>query len=73
MVNSSSSSAQTIRKPSSTTQDELLELINDLNNDPTVDGLLIQLPLPNHINESAICNAVDPDKDVDGFNLINIG
>ena len=65
--------AQTIRKPSSITQDELLELIGDLNKDPMVDGLLVQLPLPNQINESAICNAVAPEKDVDGFNLVNIG
>ena len=65
--------AQTIRKPSSISQDELMQLINDLNSDPTVDGLLVQLPLPNHINESTICNAVSPEKDVDGFNQINIG
>lgn len=50
-----------------------MQLINDLNSDPTVDGLLVQLPLPNHINESTICNAVSPEKDVDGFNQINIG
>lgn len=66
-------SAQTIRKPSSITQEELLNLIERLNNDPMVDGLLVQLPLPNHINESVICNAISPEKDVDGFNLINIG
>ena len=65
--------AQTIRKPSSITQDELLELIGNLNKDPMVDGLLVQLPLPNQINEAAICNAVAPEKDVDGFNLVNIG
>ena len=65
--------AQTIRKPSSISQEELLQLIDSLNCDPTVDGLLVQLPLPNHINESAICNAISPEKDVDGFNQINIG
>ncbi|KAL5479363.1 hypothetical protein EMCRGX_G022877 [Ephydatia muelleri] len=66
-------SEQTIRKPSFISQEELLQLIDSLNCDPTVDGLLVQLPLPNHINESAICNAISPEKDVDGFNQINIG
>ena len=57
----------------STTQNELLELINKLNNDKNINGILIQLPLPSHIDESLILNSVAPDKDVDGFHPINAG
>ena len=52
---------------------ELLELIDQLNKDIDVDGLLVQLPLPDHIDEKTICQAVDQWKDVDGFHLNNIG
>lgn len=52
---------------------KLLEKIQDLNNDPDVDGILVQLPLPKHIKESDVINAIDPDKDVDGFHPVNIG
>ncbi|MDG2445247.1 MAG: bifunctional methylenetetrahydrofolate dehydrogenase/methenyltetrahydrofolate cyclohydrolase FolD [Thermodesulfobacteriota bacteirum] len=55
------------------TQNELLELINKLNNDKNINGILIQLPLPSHIDESLILNSVAPDKDVDGFHPINAG
>ncbi len=61
------------RLPAQTTQDSLLSLILQLNNDPAVHGILVQLPLPKHIHEQTILNAVDPDKDVDGFHPINAG
>lgn len=60
-------------KDSNFTQEELLNLINDLNNDEKVDGILIQLPLPNHINTQKIIESLRPDKDVDGFHPYNIG
>jgi methylenetetrahydrofolate dehydrogenase (NADP+) / methenyltetrahydrofolate cyclohydrolase len=59
--------------PESTAQAELLALIATLNADGTVDGILIQLPLPRHISENAVINAIDPAKDVDGFHVINAG
>ncbi|MBZ3890273.1 Bifunctional methylenetetrahydrofolate dehydrogenase/cyclohydrolase, mitochondrial [Sciurus carolinensis] len=65
--------SETIVKPASISEEELLNLINKLNNDENVDGLLVQLPLPEHIDERKICNAVSPDKDVDGFHVINVG
>lgn len=64
---------QTIVKNVDITQEELLDLIDDLNKDDTVDGMLVQLPLPPHIDEKTIVNAVHPTKDVDGFNVLNIG
>ncbi|XP_016981891.1 bifunctional methylenetetrahydrofolate dehydrogenase/cyclohydrolase, mitochondrial isoform X3 [Drosophila rhopaloa] len=66
-------SSETKRLPASTTQEELLQLIAELNKDQRVTGVLVQLPVPEHINERTICNAVDVDKDVDGFNELNIG
>lgn len=66
-------SSETILKPASITEEELLDLINELNNDSKVDGLLVQLPLPDHIDERKICNAVTPSKDVDGFHVVNVG
>lgn len=60
-------------KPASISEEELLNLINKLNNDGNVDGLLLHLSLPGHIDERKICNAVFPDKDVDGFHVINVG
>ncbi|XP_073425160.1 bifunctional methylenetetrahydrofolate dehydrogenase/cyclohydrolase, mitochondrial isoform X1 [Dendrobates tinctorius] len=66
-------SSETILKSSSISQDELLDLINKLNSDRNVDGLLVQLPLPEHIDEREVCNAVIPDKDVDGFHVVNVG
>ena len=59
--------------PQETTQEQLLELIEQLNNDDTVDGILVQLPLPAQINESDIIDHIHPDKDVDGFHPYNIG
>lgn len=61
------------RMPESTTEAQLLETIAFLNNDPDIDGFIVQLPLPKHINEQNIINAISPDKDVDGFTPINIG
>ncbi len=59
--------------PETITQDELLEEINRLNNDNSVHGILVQLPLPNHIDEYEIINSIAPEKDVDGFTAINVG
>jgi methylenetetrahydrofolate dehydrogenase (NADP+)/methenyltetrahydrofolate cyclohydrolase len=58
--------------PASTSQAALLALVARLNADPTVDGILVQLPLPKHIDESAVVRAIDPDKDVDGFHPENV-
>ncbi|XP_044515183.1 bifunctional methylenetetrahydrofolate dehydrogenase/cyclohydrolase, mitochondrial [Gracilinanus agilis] len=66
-------SSETILKPASISEEELLDLIGKLNEDDGVDGLLVQLPLPEHIDERRVCNAVAPDKDVDGFHVINVG
>ena len=55
------------------TQPRLLALVRQLNDDDDVDGILVQLPLPSHIEESAVINAIDPDKDVDGFHVVNTG
>lgn len=57
----------------STSQDDLLALIDRLNNDPEVHGILVQLPLPGHIDEEAVINSISVDKDVDGFHLSNVG
>lgn len=59
--------------PSSTTQDELMALIDKLNADENVDGILVQLPLPQHLNTEAVIEHINPDKDVDGFHPYNIG
>jgi methylenetetrahydrofolate dehydrogenase (NADP+) / methenyltetrahydrofolate cyclohydrolase len=59
--------------PSSTTQAELFELIDRLNADPDVHGILVQSPLPHHIDEDALVDRIDPDKDVDGFQAVNVG
>jgi methylenetetrahydrofolate dehydrogenase (NADP+)/methenyltetrahydrofolate cyclohydrolase len=62
-----------IRMPESTTQERLLEEIIRLNEDQDVDGLIVQLPLPKHIDEQKIIEAIDPEKDVDGFHPMNVG
>ena len=51
----------------------LLSKINDLNNDSDIDGFIVQLPLPDHINEEKVIEAIDPKKDVDGFHPVNVG
>ncbi|MEY1554732.1 bifunctional methylenetetrahydrofolate dehydrogenase/methenyltetrahydrofolate cyclohydrolase FolD [Yoonia sp. R2331] len=56
-----------------TSQEDLLELIEQLNNDPAVHGILCQLPVPDHIDGDTILNAIDPAKDVDGFHISNVG
>lgn len=62
-----------IRREADVTQAELLEIVDRLNNDPEIDGYIIQLPLPRHIDEQAVIQAVDPAKDVDGFHPVNVG
>jgi len=59
--------------PSETTQHELVTLINGLNSDPEIDGILVQLPLPDHLDSSLVIEQIHPDKDVDGFHPINVG
>ncbi len=62
-----------IRLPSDVTESELLKQISGLNNNPSVDGFIVQLPLPKHIDEQKIIEAIDPNKDVDGFHPVNVG
>ena len=62
-----------IRFEEITSELRLLEQIRDLNNDPDVDGILVQLPLPKHISEESVIDVIDPDKDVDGFHAVNVG
>ncbi len=62
-----------IEMPEETTEEELLKLVNDLNTDPAINGILVQLPLPKHIDENKILLAIDPMKDVDGFHPVNVG
>ena len=61
------------RLPADTAQADLLALIARLNADPAVNGILVQLPLPRHMDEAAVINAIDPAKDVDGFHILNAG
>ncbi|MEM9441356.1 MAG: bifunctional methylenetetrahydrofolate dehydrogenase/methenyltetrahydrofolate cyclohydrolase FolD [Pseudomonadota bacterium] len=61
------------RMPAETSQDELLKAIASLNADPATHGILVQLPLPDHIDEAAVLDAIDPAKDVDGFHPMNVG
>ena len=61
------------RLPADTSERDLLALIGRLNDDPAVNGILVQLPLPQHMDEAAVINAVDPAKDVDGFHILNVG
>lgn len=62
-----------LRFEDSITQQELLQQIHELNDDADVDGFIVQLPLPKHIDEQTITEAIDPDKDVDGFHPVNVG
>ena len=61
------------RLPAETTEEDLLALIDKLNTDPKINGILVQLPLPKHIDEDKILLAIDPAKDVDGFHPVNVG
>jgi methylenetetrahydrofolate dehydrogenase (NADP+)/methenyltetrahydrofolate cyclohydrolase len=65
--------SDTHRLAETTSQDELLALIAQLNQDPGIHGILVQLPLPKHIDSSVVLDAIDPDKDVDGFHVVNAG
>ncbi|GAE31879.1 methylenetetrahydrofolate dehydrogenase [Halalkalibacter hemicellulosilyticusJCM 9152] len=62
-----------IERPESISEEELLQEIDQLNDDPAIDGILVQLPLPNHITEQAVIERIAPEKDVDGFHPISIG
>uniref|UniRef100_A0A8C0VKX0 methenyltetrahydrofolate cyclohydrolase n=1 Tax=Cyanistes caeruleus TaxID=156563 RepID=A0A8C0VKX0_CYACU len=66
-------SSEIILRPKDISQEELLEMTAKLNKDSRVSGLLVQLPLPDHIDERTVCNAIAPGKDVDGFHIINVG
>jgi methylenetetrahydrofolate dehydrogenase (NADP+)/methenyltetrahydrofolate cyclohydrolase len=65
--------SETIKLPAETTQDELVAIINRLNSDPSVSGILTQLPLPRHISEKVILETISPGKDVDCFHPVNVG
>ncbi|MGY8993791.1 MAG: bifunctional methylenetetrahydrofolate dehydrogenase/methenyltetrahydrofolate cyclohydrolase FolD [Rhodospirillales bacterium] len=65
--------SQEFRLPETATQEEVLERVNALNADPAVHGILVQLPLPDQVDTDAVISAIDPDKDVDGFHVINVG
>ena len=65
--------SDTHRLAETTSQDELLAMIAQLNDDPGIHGILVQLPLPKHIDSSVVLDAIDPDKDVDGFHVVNAG
>jgi methylenetetrahydrofolate dehydrogenase (NADP+) / methenyltetrahydrofolate cyclohydrolase len=63
----------THRLPEATTQEELLKLVGELNADPKIHGILVQLPLPTHLDEKAVLAILDPEKDVDGLTMVNVG
>lgn len=65
--------SEVILKDASTTEEELLAIIQQLNENPNVNGILVQLPLPSHISETAVIEAIHPEKDVDGFHPISVG
>ena len=62
-----------IERDADATEEEVLQIVHDLNNDPDVDGFIVQLPLPKHIDPLKITLAIDPKKDVDGFHPVNVG
>lgn len=66
-------SSETLRFPDTYSQQELLDLLDELNTNPKVNGILVQLPLPAHIDEKMIIEKIDPSKDVDGFHPVNVG
>ena len=65
--------SNTYTLPASASHDEVMAKVEELNNDPTVHGILVQLPLPDQVDSDAILNAINPDKDVDGFHTLNVG
>lgn len=62
-----------VRRPADISQEELIGIVTTLNEDPEIDGFIVQLPLPKHLNEEAVTLAIDPRKDVDGFHPVNFG
>jgi methylenetetrahydrofolate dehydrogenase (NADP+)/methenyltetrahydrofolate cyclohydrolase len=62
-----------IRLPASVTSEELFERVKEMNSNPEIDGLIVQLPLPEHISENRVIEAIAPEKDVDGFHPVNVG
>src|SRR5205085_3181986 len=64
---------ETIRRPATITQDELLAIVDQLNDDPNVHGILVQMPLPKQIDPDTVVRRIDPAKDVDGFHPVNVG
>jgi methylenetetrahydrofolate dehydrogenase (NADP+) / methenyltetrahydrofolate cyclohydrolase len=72
-ANAAGIAACTIRLPTETSEEVLITQIDRLNADPTVDGILVQFPLPPHVSSQVVIEAVDPDKDVDGFHPLNVG
>ena len=62
-----------IQRPADITQEELLEIVHGLNDDPAIDGFIVQLPLPDHLDAQAVIESLDPAKDVDGFHPVNMG
>ena len=65
--------SNTYKMPVNTSHDDVMAKVEELNNDPTVHGILVQLPLPDQVDSDAILNAINPDKDVDGFHTLNVG
>lgn len=65
--------SELIELPATITEEELLEQVTKLNNDDSIHGILVQLPLPKHIDENLVISAIDPTKDVDGFHPVNVG
>jgi len=65
--------SEQITLPADTTENDLLAMVDKYNKDPKIHGILVQLPLPKHINEAKVLFAIDPDKDVDGFHPVNVG
>ena len=64
---------ETIRRPATISQEELVAIVDQLNDDPAVHGILVQMPLPKHIDADAVVRRIRPDKDVDGFHPVNVG
>lgn len=65
--------SEQIRMPAETTQEELMAVVDRLNKDDAIDGILVQLPLPKHLDETMVLRAISPDKDVDAFHPVNVG
>ena len=65
--------AMDLRLPADVTEDEILSILDDWNEDPGVHGILVQLPLPDHVNERTVMERIRPEKDVDGFHPTNVG